>query len=189
MAPIRHLHLIFTTKSVNRWMMLHRPILLAIAFFFAASAADARDDADCITCAKGEAIDIATELRIEIRTQLNFSRATVTKQGGKIRVDPQTGGRAVDGGVVDLGGMALAGNAVVNGSPGKMVRIEIPSTVRMSNARGGALIIRNLRTNLSAAPRLDSVGNLEFAFGGDLEISGDAYGDYRGRIPITAEYE
>jgi hypothetical protein len=169
-------------------MMPFRPILLAIAMLCAASAADAGDDA-CTTCAMGEAGETATELRIEIRTELNFSRATVTGRGGKIRVDPQSGSRAVDGGVIDLGGMALAGSAVVHGSAGKMVRIEMPSTVRMSNARGGALTIRNLRTNLSAAPRLDGFGNLTFAFGGDLEISGDAYGDYRGRIPITAQYE
>jgi Domain of unknown function (DUF4402) len=170
-------------------MMHHRPILLAIVMLCAATAADADYDAACATCAIREAVETATELRIEIRTELNFSRATVTGRGGNIRVDPQSGSRAVDGGVVDLGGMALAGNAIVHGSPGKMVRIEMPSTVRMSNARGGALTIRNLRTNLSTAPRLDGFGNLTFAFGGDLEISGDAHGDYRGRIPITAEYE
>jgi hypothetical protein len=189
LGPFRYLHPLFTTKSVNRRMMHYRPILLAIAMLCAASAADASDDAACKTCAMGEDGETATELRIEIRTELNFSRATVSGQGGKIRVDPQSGNRAVDGGVVDLGGMALAGTAIVHGSPGKMVRIELPSTVRMSNAHGGALTIHNLRTNLSAAPRLDNFGNLEFAFGGDLEVSGDAYGDYRGRIPITAQYE
>jgi Domain of unknown function (DUF4402) len=167
--------------------MHYRPILLAIAMLCTASAADAGDDAACKTCAMGEDIETATELRIEITTELNFSRATVTGRGGNIRVDPQSGSRAVDGGVIDLGGMALAGKAIVHGSPSKMVRIEMPASVRMSNARGGVLIIRNLRTNLSAAPRLDGFGNLTFAFGGDLEIS--AYGDYRGRIPITAQYE
>jgi Domain of unknown function (DUF4402) len=129
------------------------------------------------------------ELRIDIRTQLNFSRATVSKQGGKISVNPETGTRDVNGGVIDLGGMALAGTAVVTGQAGRSVRIDMPQTVRMSNTRGGALIIRNLRTNLSPAPKLDNFGRLEFAFGGDLEIDGKAYGDYRGRIPITVEYE
>ena len=37
-------------------------------------------------------------------------------------------------------------------------------------------------------PRLDSAGNLTFRFGGRLHVSGDAEGDYRGDLPITAEY-
>ncbi len=147
----------------------------------------------CLALSAGSALaaqeEAAAELRIEIRTQLNFSRATVNSRGGKIKLDPQTGSRALDGGVVDLGGMALAGTAIVRGSPGKSVRVDMPSTVRMTNTRGGALMIYNLRTNLSPAPRLDSNGQLEFAFGGDLDIKGDAMGDYRGRIPITVEYE
>jgi hypothetical protein len=159
----------------------------------AAGGANARDDAPCLTCdvpqAIGQAPAAEQELRIEIRTQLDFSRATVRRRGGKIRVSPQNGTRAVDGDVVDLGGMALAGNAIVRGAPGRLVRVDMPSTVRMSNVRGGTLTIRNLGTNLPQMPRLDSAGQLEFAFGGDLEISGDAYGNYRGRIPITAEYE
>ena len=111
------------------------------------------------------------------------------RSGGQIRIDPQSGSRQVDGGVVDLGGMALAGTATVHGAPGRSVRIDLPKTVRMSNVRGGNLLITNLRTNLSAAPRLDNFGNLAFAFGGDLQVVGDAVGDYRGRIPITVQYE
>jgi hypothetical protein len=159
----------------------------------AARGADARDDAPCPTCDAprilGQASETEQELRIEIRTQLDFSRATVNRRGGKIRVNPQNGSRAVDGGVVDLGGMPLAGNAIIRGAPGRLVRVDMPPTVRMSNTRGGTLTIRNLRTNLPPTPRLDSAGQLEFAFGGDLELSGDAFGNYRGRIPITAEYE
>jgi hypothetical protein len=179
---------LFTVKLVLKLMTRVSPKLLIAAMFCLDGSAHARD-VGCTSCDASQAPETAVELRIEISTQLNFSRATVSKRGGNIRVDPQNGTRALDGGVVDLGGMALAGSAIVRGEPGRSVRIELPSNVRMSNNRGGTLTIRNLRTNLSPAPRLDSGGQLSFAFGGDLEISGDAYGDYRGRIPITAEYE
>ena len=44
-------------------------------------------------------------------------------------------------------------------------------------------------TDLSAAPRLSPDGRLQFRFGGRLQIAGDDDGDYRGRIPVTVEYQ
>ncbi len=162
---------------------------LAGAIIGCVSTPAAANDSVCVGCATTTAKEEAAELRIEIRTQLNFSRATVGKSGGQIAIDPESGNRQMGGSAVDLGGMALAGTAVVTGAPGRQVRIDLPDTVRMTNNRGGALTIRNLRTNLTTMPRLDSFGKLEFAFGGDLHITGGAFGDYRGRIPITAQYE
>lgn len=65
----------------------------------------------------------------------------------------------------------------------------MPSTIRLTSPTGGSVEIVRLRTNLSAAPRLDMHGRLEFAFGGDLLLKGNVSGQFRGRIPITAEYE
>jgi hypothetical protein len=141
----------------------------------------------CSECA--DTLKSEWPLRIEIRAALDFSRATIRKNGGQIRIDPSTGGREFNGDAVNLGGMPFAGTAIVTGEAGRAVRIDLPSTVRMTNSRGGTLMVRNLRTNLVGLPRLDAAGNLEFSFGGDLEISGNAFGEYRGRIPITAEYE
>jgi hypothetical protein len=129
-------------------------------------------------------------LRVEIRTQLDFSRAaTAGSGGGQISIDPQSGSRRVDGDVVDLGGSALAGSAVVTGQPGRHVRIDIPLSIRMTGSSGGSIEITNLRTNLPPNPKLDHFGRLEFSFGGDLRINGSVAGTFRGRIPITAEYE
>jgi Domain of unknown function (DUF4402) len=129
-------------------------------------------------------------LNVEIRTQLDFSRAASGGSGGgQISIDPNSGARNVAGDVVDLGGSALAGSAIVTGAPGRAVRIEMPFTIRMNGANGGAIEITNLRTNLPPGPKLDSFGRLEFSFGGDLRITGDVAGTFRGRIPITAEYE
>jgi Domain of unknown function (DUF4402) len=167
--------------------MFARLILSILAPFLSAGGAVAASDEPL--CAGCDMAEETSNLRIEIRTQLDFSQATVGNSGGQIRLDPKSGDRTVAGSVVNLGGMAFAGSVLVQGTPGRNIRIDLPSTITMRNARGGSLVVRNLRTNLSAAPRLDSFGKLEFAFGGDLEIGGDAFGDYRGRIPITAEYE
>ena len=45
-----------------------------------------------------------------------------------------------------------------------------------------------LATDLGAAPRLGIDGRLQFRFGGRLQVTGSADGDYRGRIPVTVEY-
>lgn len=137
-----------------------------------------------------ESVDKARPLNIEIRSSLDFSRATSTgDSGGSIAIDPNSGARTVSGDIVDLGGSPFAGSALITGEPGRAIRLEMPSTIRLTSSTGGSIEITNLRTNLSPAPRLDMYGRLEFAFGGDLMLKGNVAGQFRGRIPITAEYE
>ena len=137
-----------------------------------------------------ESGDKTKPLNIEIRSSLDFSRATSTgASGGRIVIDPNSGARTVSGDILDLGGSPFAGSAVVTGESGRAIRIEMPSTIRLSSATGGLVEIVNLRTNLSPATRLDMYGRLEFSFGGDLLLKGNVSGQFRGRIPITAEYE
>jgi hypothetical protein len=132
----------------------------------------------------------ARPLNIEIRSSLDFSRATATSgDGGQISIDPNAGTRTISGNVADLGGSPFAGNAIVTGEPDRAIRIEMPPTIRLTSASGGSMQIINLRTNLPPAPRLDMSGRLEFAFGGDLQLKGNVAGQFRGRIPITTEYE
>lgn len=129
-------------------------------------------------------------LTIEITTKLDFSRAALSGTGGgAIELDPQGGSRRVDGGLIDLGGSALAGTAVVRGEPGRTVRIDMPSSARMTSSNGGVIEIAGMRTNIGAHARLDSVGRLEFSFGGRLLVQGNVSGTFRARIPITAQYE
>jgi hypothetical protein len=129
-------------------------------------------------------------LTVEISTKLDFSRAALSGTGGgAIELDPHNGSRHLDGAIVDLGGPALAGTAVVRGEPGRMVRIDMPVSARMTSSAGGMVEITGLRTSLTANPRLDQAGRLEFSFGGTLLVRGNASGTFRARIPITAEYE
>jgi hypothetical protein len=156
--------------------------------------AAAGDDA-CRLCTSSEPAEQAIvkreiPLTIEITTKLDFSRAALSGTGGgAIDLDPQNGNRRIDGGIVDLGGGALAGTAVVRGEPGRNVRVDMPGSARMTSSNGGVVEIAGLRTSLTSVPRLDSAGRLEFSFGGKLVVRGNASGTFRARIPITAQYE
>jgi len=54
---------------------------------------------------------------------------------------------------------------------------------------GARITLDDVASDLPSLPRLDSAGNLTFRFGGRVQISGDADGDYRGDLPITVEYQ
>jgi hypothetical protein len=156
----------------------------------------AAGEGSCLLCAGGDAPTALTEtersvpLSIEIITKLDFSRAALPASGGgQIELDPQSGNKRVGGGMVDLGGAALAGTAIVTGEPGRAVRIDMPTSARMTSAAGDVVEIIGLRTSLMGAPRLDSTGRLEFSFGGTLVVRGNVSGTFRTRIPITAQYQ
>lgn len=163
-------------------------LLFALSLIWQGNAA--RAAADCLACAKTDTTpENLKPIDVEIRSQLDFSRAVASSGGGVVKVDPVTGARQVSGNVVDLGGTAFAGSAIVTGEPGRPVRIDMPTKIVMKNAQGGEIEISNIRSNLPPAPKLDGFGKLEFAFGGDLVVRGNVTGTFRGRIPITAQYE
>lgn len=155
----------------------------------------AAGDGACLLCTRegmqlAELADRSTPLSIEITTKLDFSRAALPESGsGEIDLDPQSGSKTVKGGMVDLGGAALAGTAIVKGEPGRTVRIDLPSTARMTSSTGEVVEITGLRTSLAGGSRLDSSGRLEFSFGGTLVVRGHVSGTFRARIPITAQYQ
>lgn len=155
----------------------------------------AASDDVCRLCSGPTPTEQALEKReipvtLEITTKLDFSRAALSGTGGgAIELDPQSGGRRVNGGIIDLGGSALAGKAIVRGEPGRSVRIDMPGSAQMTSSTGGVIEIAGLRTNLGGRTRLDSTGRLEFSFGGRLLVAGNVSGTFRARIPITAQYE
>ena len=156
----------------------------------------AAGEGSCLLCAGGGAPTELTEsdhsvpLSIEITTKLDFSRAALPASGGgQIELDPQSGNKRVGGGMVDLCGAALAGTAIVTGEAGRAVRIDMPTSARMTSAAGGVVEIIGLRTSLMGASRLDSTGRLEFSFGGTVVVRGNVPGTFRARIPITAQYQ
>lgn len=152
--------------------------------------------AQCLLCdrpaaaassAKPDGTDVP--LRLEISAQLDFSRIATGAGGGSVTLDPQTGARRLMGNLLDLGGMALTGEAVVTGAPGRAVRIYIPYAIDLEGDHGRSARVTDLATDLGPAPRLGSDGRLSFRFGGRLQVASDDDGNYRGRVPISAEYE
>ena len=128
-------------------------------------------------------------LTIEIHADLSFSRLALTGSGsGSAEIDPATGAKRTTGSLIDLGGMAVQGRGRITGEPGRQVRVDLPGQVTMSSPDGDTAELVDFRTDLPDFPRLDASGALEFTFGARLEMRGRQGGNYRGRIPITVDY-
>jgi hypothetical protein len=171
-----------------------RLLLCALASAVAASPASA---APCLLCGQPEAsgrTGPATggedqPLRIEIAAQLDFSRIAAGTGGGSVEIDPGSGTRRLSGNVRDLGGMALSGEAIITGAPGRGVRIFLPAVIDLESDGGRTARVIDVASDAGPAPRIGPDGTLRVRFAGRLAVSGDADGNYRGRIPISAEYE
>jgi hypothetical protein len=58
----------------------------------------------------------------------------------------------------------------------------------MNAPDGGTAELTNVTTNLPAHPTLDAKGEQTCSFGARLVLRSGRGGDYRGRIPITEDY-
>jgi hypothetical protein len=155
--------------------------------------------AQCRLCADSPAsltsADAASDkreipLQIEITANLDFSRmALIGANGGVVSIDPISGARQISGSIANLGGMSLHGEGRLTGEPGRNVRVSLPDRIQLSAPNGSIAELEKLETNLPAMARLDQDGRLAFSFGGQLRVRGDASGQFRGRIAITADYE
>jgi hypothetical protein len=83
----------------------------------------------------------------------------------------------------------MVGTAIVRGAPDRIIRVELPRRVDLYSLSGGRITVDEVVSDLPSLPKLDPTGALTFRFGGRVQISGDADGDYRGDIPITVEYQ
>ena len=138
------------------------------------------------TMPQAEGKDGPVDLQIE--ANLDFDRLIVMGGGdGSATIRPD-GSRQVSGSVEAMSGRAMVGEARVHGEPGRAVRIDLPSRVELYSMEGSQINIDEIVTDLSAAPRLDSGGNLSFRIGGRVRLSGNSAGDFRGDFPITVEY-
>lgn len=128
------------------------------------------------------------EVSLEVETSLNFDRLILLGQGeGSAMLRPD-GSTASAGTVTEMSPRAMVGTVTVHGEAGRAVRIDLPRRIVLHSLSGGEVTFDDVVSDLSSAPRLDPSGNLTFRFGGRLHVSGDAEGDYRGDLPITAEY-
>lgn len=130
----------------------------------------------------------ASDLIVEIETAIDFDRLVLQGTGeGSVLLAPDGTATAL-GAVGEVSARAMVGSAVVRGEPGRGVRIELPNRIVLHSMSGGTIYFDEVKTDLPALPRLDSAGRLTFRFGGRLHVRGDIDGDFRGELPITAEY-
>ena len=167
--------------------MDRRPLLI-FALLHAAPAA-----AQCRLCAPGSetaAKAPAIPLTIDVEAALDLGRAAQTRSGGggTITIDPVSGARTVRGSLADLGGFALRGTIRLTGAPFAPVIVSLPPRIALTASDGSTADIVDLRTDLRAGAALDAQGRLSFGFGGRLVVTAGQAGDFRGRIPIVADY-
>ena len=151
-----------------------------------------RAAAQCRLCdapgvAPVESVD-EVPLEISIDTDLDFDRLLLASTGdGSARLTPD-GTRLATGSVASIGGRAVVARVVVHGAPGRPVSIDLPKRVDLHGIKGGTLSITSVISDLPRDPALDSSGKLEFRIGGELTLSGDADGEYRGDVPVSVDY-
>ena len=127
-------------------------------------------------------------IQLEVQTRLDFDRLVLLGAGSGSATVLPSGETSTSGSVATVSARAMVGSVTVHGQPNRAVRVELPPRIELYSVGGASIAIERIETDLSGAPLLDSAGNLSFRFGGRLQISGDAEGEYRGDVPITVEY-
>ncbi len=174
--------------SSLRFAMWTSIALLAGALFVPASA-----PAQCRLCdTPTTGPDVATEatpIRLDVQARLDFDQLILldSAASGTARLSPD-GSSSTSGSLGAMTGRAMVGSVIVRGEPGRLVRIGFPGAIQLYGLTGGTIRLSALTSDLPSVARLDSQGALHFRFGGELEVSGDVEGEYRGDIPITVDY-
>jgi hypothetical protein len=143
----------------------------------------------CATPTTESAIERADgEISLQIEAALDFDRLILLGTGdGTAQLRPD-GSTQVSGVIGAISSRAMVGSATVRGEPGRAIRIDLPRQIELYSLSGGRVSLDEIVSDLPSLPKLDSTGLLVFRFGGRVRISGDSEGDYRGDMPITAEY-
>jgi hypothetical protein len=176
-------------------MLGRRPLLSCLASFAAiglAAPASPQDvQAPCRLCgATSLSIEEkpATPIKLDVDASLDFDQLILTGAGsGTAELGPD-GSRSVTGTITALSARAMVGEVTVRGEPGRMLRVDLPRNIELYGFNGGSISIDSIRSDLPAAPRLDSNGKLSFRFGGVIRIAGDTDGQFRGDVRIDVDY-
>lgn len=128
-------------------------------------------------------------LTVHVETSLNFDRLVLASAGQGTAIVRPDGSSSTEGSVVAISARAMVGTVSVHGTPGRIVRVELPGRIDLYSTGGGRIAVDEMVTDLQGIPKLDAAGNLDFHFGGRATVTGDADGSYRGEMPITVEYQ
>ncbi len=168
-------------------------LLLALVVAGLGAPGRAQDSAaPCRLCSadSGSAILVrpATPLRLEVQSRLEFDKIVFGGLGeAQVALSP-SGGATISGATTATGARAMPGSLLIRGEPGRAVRIDLPRQVELFGEGSGSIRIERLVTDLPDFPLIGDDGTLSFRFGGDLRVSGDSDGAYRGSVEILVEY-
>ena len=168
----------------------------ALLLLFALVAADlgaSPASAQCRLCqapttAPPSADGAGKPLRLEIVTTLDFDRLILLGDAGGTAIVAPDGTSHAIGTVGPLSGRAVAGEIVIRGEPGRAVSVALPRAIDLYGLKGGSVRIESLTSDLPTAPALDAAGELRIRIGGELRVSGDVDGDFRGDVPVSVDY-
>lgn len=133
-------------------------------------------------------------LSLQKQSDLAFGRIMRPTSGsGAVTINPTTGARTVDAGIVALPTPAASpASYTVKGEGGRTLSISVPSQVVMTRSGGGETLIVST-TNTISSPTLSgglgSQGTYSFAVGGSVTVSSSTTaGAYSGVFNVTAAY-
>jgi hypothetical protein len=132
--------------------------------------------------------DAGQPIKLEVETSLDFDRLVLLGAGQGAALLRPDGSGAANGIVAELGPRAMVGSVVVQGEPGRAIRVDLPQRIVLYSASGGTISFDEVASDLPALPRLDPAGKLRFRFGGRVRVQGDSEGAYRGDLPISVDY-
>ena len=168
-------------------------LLLPIALLAGAFAVPGAAPAQCRLCDSPttgpDQSATATPIRLEVQARLDFDQILLldSASAGTATIAPD-GSNSTSGSIGALSGRAMVGSVIVRGEPGRLVRIGFPDVIQLYGPSGSSVRVQGLISDLPGSARLDSHGTLQFRFGGQLQLSGNVEGVYRGDIPITVDY-
>ena len=161
------------------------------ALGFAAPAFPQDVEAPCNLCepeGEVESDKSAEPVKLQVEASLDFDRLIVGSGGnGSAELGPD-GSRMVSGSVTAISSRAMVGEVTILGEPGRLVRIDLPTSAELFGFNGGSIRLESIRSDLPPIPRLDGNGRLSFRFGGIVRVSGDLDGEYRGDVRVEVEY-
>jgi hypothetical protein len=171
------------------------PLLACLALIGASAFATPAPSQDvvvpCSLCEPEEAAEAdrpAEPVRLQVEASLDFDRLILGEGGnGSAELGPD-GSRVVSGSVTAISSRAMVGEVTIRGEPGRLVRIDLPSSAELFGFNGGSIRLESIRSDLPPMPRLDGNGRLSFRFGGVVRVTGDVDGEYRGDVRVEVEY-
>lgn len=197
-SPLTVLKRLFSSVAImsGPCLSLLLSVALVAAGLVAPAAARAQDAvlAPCRLCGADTSDPLnarpAAPLRLQVETRLDFDKVVFEGNGSALFALSPDGVARLSGAATAAGARAMPGSVLIRGEPGRAVRVDLPGKVMLlGDGNGtGSISIDSLTTDLPSFPRIGADGTLSFRFGGDLRLSGDGDGAFRGEIDIVVDY-